>query len=384
MTKKIKITKDGPYAVSGNIPLRKEKIVLDSDGLPFKWEKIKEYPLKQQYLLCRCGHTKTPPYCDQSHKEIGFNGKETASNALFDKQAEVIDGPDLILKDSPPLCVHARFCDRAGGIWDLTRKSDDKVSRETAIEEACNCPSGRLVASDRKTQKPIEPELDQSISVTSDKEGTPGPLWIKGGIPIESADGKTYEIRNRVTLCQCGRSKNKPFCDGSHYLVEENKMNPIDSLRIEHGYIKQMLLVLNKINDNIEDQKNTIIFLKEYADKLHHGKEEDYLFKMMIQNKIPDELQQIDTLLNEHKAARGIIKNMPNDFENHAKKYIVLLDQHINKENNILFPAARRSLSESQMEILENGFEDIAQNKIGEAKFEELHRIFNNLKETYL
>ncbi|WP_321420860.1 CDGSH iron-sulfur domain-containing protein [uncultured Methanomethylovorans sp.] len=43
-----------------------------------------------------------------------------------------------------------------------------------------------------------------------------GPLWIRGGIPIESADGKLYEIRNRFTLCGCGKSKNKPFCDGSH------------------------------------------------------------------------------------------------------------------------------------------------------------------------
>jgi len=43
-----------------------------------------------------------------------------------------------------------------------------------------------------------------------------GPLWVRGGIPIKSADGKPYEIRNRVILCRCGRSKNKPFCDGSH------------------------------------------------------------------------------------------------------------------------------------------------------------------------
>ncbi|HET8688843.1 MAG TPA: CDGSH iron-sulfur domain-containing protein [Methanosarcina sp.] len=39
---------------------------------------------------------------------------------------------------------------------------------------------------------------------------------MRGGIPIESADGKQYEIRNRVTLCRCGKSRNKPFCDGSH------------------------------------------------------------------------------------------------------------------------------------------------------------------------
>ncbi|UCF09264.1 MAG: CDGSH iron-sulfur domain-containing protein, partial [Thermoplasmata archaeon] len=43
-----------------------------------------------------------------------------------------------------------------------------------------------------------------------------GPIWVRGRIPIESADGHIYEIRNRVTLCRCGWSSNKPFCDSSH------------------------------------------------------------------------------------------------------------------------------------------------------------------------
>jgi CDGSH-type Zn-finger protein len=43
-----------------------------------------------------------------------------------------------------------------------------------------------------------------------------GPLWIRGGIPVAGADGREYEVRNRVTLCRCGRSNNKPLCDGSH------------------------------------------------------------------------------------------------------------------------------------------------------------------------
>ena len=43
-----------------------------------------------------------------------------------------------------------------------------------------------------------------------------GPYWVRGGIPIESADGSTYEVRARMALCRCGHSRNKPFCDGSH------------------------------------------------------------------------------------------------------------------------------------------------------------------------
>jgi CDGSH-type Zn-finger protein len=63
----------------------------------------------------------------------------------------------------------------------------------------------------------IEPKLPQEISALADiAAGVHGPLWIKGGIPIEDANGKLYPVRNRVTLCRCGRSVNKPFCDATH------------------------------------------------------------------------------------------------------------------------------------------------------------------------
>jgi hypothetical protein len=95
--------------------------------------------------------------------------------------------------------------------------SDDPEAKKIAIEEAGDCPSGRLVAWDKKTGKEIEPEFGQSIGVVEDKQaGTIGPLRVCGKIPVESADGPTYEVRNRVTLCRCGKSRNKPFCDSSH------------------------------------------------------------------------------------------------------------------------------------------------------------------------
>jgi CDGSH-type Zn-finger protein len=49
-----------------------------------------------------------------------------------------------------------------------------------------------------------------------------GPIWAKGGITVEAADGFQYEVRNRVTLCRCGASKNKPFCDGTHCSIKFN------------------------------------------------------------------------------------------------------------------------------------------------------------------
>lgn len=220
---KVTIKKDGPYIVSGNLPLRKEIIAIGKEDEPEKWIKGKEYTNSDKCALCRCGQSKNKPFCDGMHARVGFNGTETASRENFEEQAEKIVGPNLILKDNSSLCAAARFCHRAGGTWNLTERSDDSKSREIAIEEACNCPSGRLVACEKKSGKPIEQELEKSISLVEDPQNkVSGPIWLKGGVPLESCDGSMYEIRNRVTLCRCGKSRNKPFCDGSHIDEEFN------------------------------------------------------------------------------------------------------------------------------------------------------------------
>ena len=71
--------------------------------------------------------------------------------------------------------------------------------------------SVRTVGSGEPDGTPIEPGFEPSIATVPD-----GPLWVRGGISITTQDGYTYEVRNRVTLCRCGQSKNKPFCDGTH------------------------------------------------------------------------------------------------------------------------------------------------------------------------
>ena len=214
---KIMITKDGPYLISGNLPIDKQIIAIGKEGEPEKWVKGKKIPLQQPCALCRCGQSKNKPFCDGTHAKVGFDGTETASKEPFEKQAQVMEGPTLRLKDASALCSSARFCHRGGGTWELTDNSDNPKARELAIEEACNCPSGRLVQWDKKTRRVIEPEFEKSISLVEDPQNkVSGPIWLKGGVPIESSDGSTYEVRNRVTLCRCGKSKNKPFCDGSH------------------------------------------------------------------------------------------------------------------------------------------------------------------------
>lgn len=214
---RITVSRDGPYMVTGSIPLRQEEICVDDEGYSHTWRETKKFPLQEEYSLCRCGNSKNMPFCDGTHTHVSFNGTETAGDELYLRYPATIKGPVLELVDHEKLCVHARFCMRAGGIWDLITQSNVPDAKDTAVEEACNCPSGRLVVRDRKTGEPIEPNLERSIVVIEcPAKEEHGPLWVRGGIPVVSADGKAYTIRNRVTLCRCGRSGNKPFCDGSH------------------------------------------------------------------------------------------------------------------------------------------------------------------------
>jgi CDGSH-type Zn-finger protein len=221
---KITVIKNGPYLVSGGIPLFTATISCDAYGIPANWFIGKNLKTTENYLLCRCGQSGNKPFCDNTHLKVTFDGTETSDNDPFEKMAKEIDGPELTLKDAEILCASARFCHRGGDIWDSIPQSTDTKVKKNAIENALDCPSGRLVVLDKKTGMTLEPALAKSIGMIEDpSKGVSGPFWVRGGIPIYSADGKLYEVRNRVTLCRCGKSTNKPFCDSSHYPEESDR-----------------------------------------------------------------------------------------------------------------------------------------------------------------
>lgn len=123
----------------------------------------------------------------------------------------------MVLTDAEELWAFARFCDPKGWVWNLARQTDDPEAQQLVKHEAGHCPAGRLVAWYRESGKPFEPEFEPSIGLIEDTaRQVSGPIWVRGGIPVLAADGTTYEVRNRLTLCRCGRSNNKPYCDGSH------------------------------------------------------------------------------------------------------------------------------------------------------------------------
>lgn len=214
---KIKIVKDGPYLVSGGVPLSEKIITPKGNG--YEYRPGRELPQSEHYALCRCGKTKTPPFCDGAHLRTDFCGTETASRLEYHDRAMLMRGPGIDLLDDKR-CAFARFCHREGGsVWELTRNSTTAKNCEEAIRAASDCPTGRLTAVG-KDGREFEPDFDPAIEILQDPErGVSAGIFVKGGIPIEGEDGTVYEVRNRTALCRCGESKNKPFCDAAHVVI---------------------------------------------------------------------------------------------------------------------------------------------------------------------
>jgi CDGSH-type Zn-finger protein len=214
---RIVITKNGPLLVYGGVPVSVQVIGGTAAGASSEYEAGPEIVVGERYALCRCGSSSQKPFCDGTHKKVGFDGTETASSEPYEALSEEFAGPTHVLGDVPSLCSFARFCDNGEGIWNDVHRTDDAAVRELVVHEAQHCPAGRLVVRERASGKVLEPALPASIVLLEDPaQECSGPLWVRGGVPIESADGTSYEVRNRVTLCRCGASQNKPFCDGQH------------------------------------------------------------------------------------------------------------------------------------------------------------------------
>ena len=221
---RIRILKDGPYIVSGSIPLSEKVIVPKGDG--YVYEEGQALPQKATYSLCRCGKTKTPPFCDGAHVASRFDGTETACKTDYNVRAARIVGTGIDLLDDGR-CAFARFCHRdSGDAWELAEDSGSEFHHAEAVIAANECPAGRLTALE-KDGTVHEPKYSPAIEILQDpEEHVSGGIFVKGGIPIESADGSVYEIRNRVVLCRCGFSGNKPFCDSRHVSEEYDDQNP--------------------------------------------------------------------------------------------------------------------------------------------------------------
>jgi len=218
----IQVTPNGPYRVTGGVPLVRMRPVVNAEGVKVDWERGSELPGDGVVELCRCGRSATMPFCDGSEQEAGFDGTETADREPYADRSWKYEAGPLILTDNPSLCASAAFCEAIGeDAWSLAEKAADPDVRERLLGMVRRCPSGRLAYLAPPDDVPVEEDLPQEIAVVEN-----GPYWVRGGITVRSADGSAYEVRNRTALCRCGASRNKPFCDGSHLRVRFRDASP--------------------------------------------------------------------------------------------------------------------------------------------------------------
>jgi CDGSH-type Zn-finger protein len=204
----ITVAANGPYLVSGALALRRRRDVQSELGEPMTWATTSTLETKDRYALCRCGQSGNKPFCDGTHARVGFQADDTAAGT-YDERAEVVGG-DANVRYDQGICVHAGFCGTTvTNVWEQAAKTGDTAARMHAISMIEHCPSGALTYEIEGTVN--EPLMPQAIGVISN-----GPLWVTAMVPIVNSDGTRLEARNRVTLCRCGASSNKPLCDGSH------------------------------------------------------------------------------------------------------------------------------------------------------------------------
>ncbi len=217
----IDVEADGPYIVHGPIPLVRKVQVVSEHGEPLTWRKEATIPTGESYELCRCGESSEWPFCDMTHRQIDFDGTEAAeTNTVVERRIEIPGGTNIVVYRDYSLCTEAGFCgNRLANVEEMTGSTNDSTIRSQVIAMIERCPSGSFMYALRHGDKDIEPDLPAQIAVTIEftSEGAiRAPLWVTGNIPIVRSDGEPVETRNRVTLCNCGKSKCKPLCDGSH------------------------------------------------------------------------------------------------------------------------------------------------------------------------
>jgi len=176
-----------------------------SDGKPLQNKPV--------MALCRCGHSKNKPYCDGSHGTVGFDS--TPSDDRSKDEILTYEGEEVTIHYNRMLCSHAAECGkRQKAAFDSSRSPwiiADNASAEGLEEVVKVCPSGAL----RLSRPGEEPQLSRSDDngIVVEKNG---PYRVTG-IPMHSARQAKGANPNKFVLCRCGASKNKPFCDGSHY-----------------------------------------------------------------------------------------------------------------------------------------------------------------------
>ncbi len=198
----ITVTPGGPYVVKNIENLKNSK-----------GEGLKADPMMR---LCRCGGSNNKPYCDGTHMKIGL-ADEKEPDRVPDKM-DTYEGQNITIHDNRGVCAHRGNCtDNAPKVFRTGVEpwiDPDAQDAEETARVIKTCPSGALsYTRDGVLSKDWDNE--QGIIVSKD-----GSYDVRGYVELDDPDGSRPESKEHYTLCRCGHSKNKPFCNGQHSYVK--------------------------------------------------------------------------------------------------------------------------------------------------------------------
>lgn len=173
---------------------------------------------EDEMYLCRCGGSATKPYCDRSHETNGFNSKNPDPDR--DRQTKIYQGKAITIYDNRDICSHRGYC--TGELPTVFRKEEpwidpDGDTVEKIIAVCDKCPSGALSYSLNGQERAQGQKREGKIRLSERHFGYHGPYDVTGNVRLQGAKDRDPESATKMTLCRCGHSKNKPFCDGEHY-----------------------------------------------------------------------------------------------------------------------------------------------------------------------
>jgi glutamate synthase domain-containing protein 2/CDGSH-type Zn-finger protein len=181
---------------------------LDADDGPIECQSI--------VALCRCGRSANKPFCDGSHVHVGFDSRDEGGPAP-DRRDDYA-GSSVTIHDNRDICAGAGYCTaELPTVFDM--KSDPWIdpngdTAQKIIETVRKCPSGALSYSVDGVEHRDDPDRPPGVSVT-----VAGPYRVTGGIELADAKWAEGASREHYSLCRCGGSSRKPFCDASHWTV---------------------------------------------------------------------------------------------------------------------------------------------------------------------
>jgi CDGSH-type Zn-finger protein len=206
----IRVERDGPYTVS--------KVEHFTNWMG------EELPLQPNTALCRCGQSRTKPFCDGSHTASNFSGDKDPNRVP--NRRDTYDGQQIEISDNRGICAHSCFCtDRLASVFHVGQEPFITPSggrMDEIIQTVRACPSGALSygIDHREARGQVDRERPGWIEVSKD-----GPYRITGGIHLVNENGNDEaraegSSREHFSLCRCGHSQNKPFCSGMHWHVK--------------------------------------------------------------------------------------------------------------------------------------------------------------------